>query len=114
MDWTIANVAIQAVAGLVGAHAAAAAAHEHSFGFLGHSLVGLLAGLLSGYFLQTMAITVVTGSGSLNTVSNAEAFVMQIGAIAMFAVGFARCHGTSGRATRSGAATIHSLQIPAS
>lgn len=93
MDWTT-NLIAQIVAGFAGAHLAATALHEHRFGWVGHSLVGLIAGALSGCFLQTMAITVVTGSGSLNEPRVAEVAVIEaltggvVGAIAMAAVGF--------------------------
>jgi hypothetical protein len=93
MAWTSANLIIQIVAGLVGANVAAAAAHEHRFGFWGHSLVGLIAGALSGLFLQTYCVTVVTGSGSVNVPTNAEIFAIEsltgavMGAIAMLAAG---------------------------
>jgi hypothetical protein len=94
MAWTFANLIIQIVAGLIGAHIAAAAAHDHRFGFWGHSLVGLVGGGLSGLFLQTYAVTVVTGSGSLNVPTNAEVLTIELltgavaGGIAMLAVGF--------------------------
>jgi hypothetical protein len=93
MTWTLANLVTQIVAGLIGAHIAAAAAHEHRFGFWGHSLVGLAGGGLSGLVLQTYAVTVVTGSGSLNAPTNAEIFTIEsltgavTGGIAMLAVG---------------------------
>jgi|HubBroStandDraft_6_1064221.scaffolds.fasta_scaffold1295180_2 hypothetical protein len=94
MGWTLANLIIQILAGLLGANLAAAAAHEQRFGLLGHGLVGLLAGALSGAFLQTYAATVVTGSGSFNEPTHAEIFAIQlltgavVGGIAMLAVGF--------------------------
>jgi hypothetical protein len=94
MPWTLTNLVIQIVAGLVGAHLAAAVAHEHRFGFWGHSLVGLISGGLSGLFLQTYAVAVVTGSGSLNVPRSSEVFAIEsltgavVGGIAMFAVGF--------------------------
>jgi len=47
------NVFIQIVAGILGGHAAAAAANEHSFGVFGHTIVGAGGGCLSGLFLQT-------------------------------------------------------------
>jgi hypothetical protein len=93
MEWTTTNLVLQTVAGLAGAHFAATALHDHRFGFLGHSLVGLIAGALSGYFLQVQALTVVTGSGSLNEPRIVEVFVIEgltgavVGAIAMAAVG---------------------------
>lgn len=93
MAWTLANLVIQIVAGLIGAHIAAAAAHEHRFGLWGHSLVGLAGGGLSGLLLQTYAVTVVTGSGSVNVPTNAEVFTIQLltgavaGGIAMLAFG---------------------------
>lgn len=95
MEWTLTNLIIQTVAGFLGAHAAAAVGHEHRFGFVGHSLVGLVGGALSGYFLQLMEMTVVTGSGSLNVPNSVDTYIIQalsgavIGAIGMFAVGFA-------------------------
>jgi hypothetical protein len=61
---------------------------------LGHSLVRLLAGALSGYFIQLLVLTVVTGSGSLNEPRNLDIFVIEgltgmvVGGIAMAAVGF--------------------------
>jgi hypothetical protein len=62
MEWTFANVIIQTVAGLIGANIAAAAAHEHRFGFWRHSLVGLASGALGGLFLQKYASTMVTAA----------------------------------------------------
>ncbi len=94
MAWTSTNLIIQIVAGLLGANIAAAAAHEHRFGFWGHSLVGLIAGALSGLFLQTYCITVVTGSGSVNVPTSSEIFAIEfltgavVGGIAMLATGF--------------------------
>jgi len=94
MEWTFANVIIQTVAGLIGANIAAAAAHEHRFGFWRHSLVGLASGALGGLFLQKYASTMVTASGSLNEPGAAQIFAAEaltgaaIGAIAMLAVGF--------------------------
>lgn len=58
------------------------------------SLVGLIAGALSGSFLQTIALTTVTASGSLTEPTTAEAAVIElllgatVGAIAMAVVGF--------------------------
>jgi uncharacterized membrane protein YeaQ/YmgE (transglycosylase-associated protein family) len=52
MTWTLWGLAVQTVAGFFGAHAAASATHEHRFGFIGHSLTGLVGGALSGAFLQ--------------------------------------------------------------
>jgi uncharacterized membrane protein YeaQ/YmgE (transglycosylase-associated protein family) len=66
MIWTTSNLIIQIVTGILGAHFAATLAKEHSFGFFGHTLSGLIAGAFSGYFLQSLAATVVTANGSLN------------------------------------------------
>lgn len=99
-EWTIANLAIQSVAGVLGAHAAASAAHEHRFGFVGHSLVGLVAGAVSGYFLQEIVNTTVFGSGETMPASAVEAAIIQalagavIGAIATLAIGFMRSETT--------------------
>ena len=93
MDWTT-NLIVQIVAGFTGAHFAATALHKHRFGWVGHSIVGLIAGALSGYFLQTVVLTVVTGSGSMNEPRVVEAAVIEaltgavVGGIAMVAFGF--------------------------
>jgi uncharacterized membrane protein YeaQ/YmgE (transglycosylase-associated protein family) len=52
------------IAGIFGGHAAATAAHEHGFGAFGHTLVGAVGGGLSGYFLQTLATTMVTAGAT--------------------------------------------------
>ena len=77
MIWTSTNLLIQIITGVLGAHFVASAAHEHSFGFIGHTIAGLIAGALSGYFLQRLAVTVVTANGSLNEISAADNVVMQ-------------------------------------
>lgn len=93
MDWTT-NLIVQIVAGLAGAHVAATALHEHRFGWVGHSLVGLIAGALSGYFLQAIALTVVNGAGGINEPTVVEAAIIETltgaaaGGIAMVIVGF--------------------------
>jgi uncharacterized membrane protein YeaQ/YmgE (transglycosylase-associated protein family) len=52
MTWTLTNLVIEIIAGIVGGHAIAAVAKEHSFGALGHTITGALGGAFSGYFLQ--------------------------------------------------------------
>jgi hypothetical protein len=103
MAWTLWGLAVQTVAGFFGAHAAASAAHEHRFGFIGHSVTGLIGGALSGAFLQEAAVTIVTGSGSENPSTVVEIAVIQVltgavaGAIVTLAIGFliaARSGGT--------------------
>jgi uncharacterized membrane protein YeaQ/YmgE (transglycosylase-associated protein family) len=66
MTWTLTNFLIEMIAGIVGGHAIAAIAKEHSFGALGHSITGALGGAFSGYFLQTLAATVVDSTGEIN------------------------------------------------
>lgn len=94
MEWTFANLIIQALSGLIGSNIAAAAAHEHRFGFWAHSLVGIVTGALAGIFLQKYASTVVTANGSLNDPTGLQIIAAQvltgavIGAIAMMATGF--------------------------
>ena len=61
MTWTVTNLLIEIVAGLVGAHIAALAANDYGFGKLRQSGVGAIGGGFSGYFFQTsIAITVNT------------------------------------------------------
>ena len=82
------------IAGFCGAHAAASAAREHHFGFIGHCIAGLVGGALSGTFLQEIAIAIVTGSGSQNPSTAAEIVMTHLltgavaGGILIFAVGF--------------------------
>jgi len=95
-EWTIMNLVIQAITGILGAHAAATVAHEHRFGFVGHSLVGLIAGALSGFFLQKIVMTTVTATGDAMPMTALDAGVYQafagaaVGALAMMIVGFIR------------------------
>jgi hypothetical protein len=95
-EWTITNLLIQAITGVLGAHAAATVVDEHRFGFVGHSLVGLIAGALSGYFLQKTVMTTVTAAGDAMPMTALEAGVYQafagavVGALAMMVVGFVR------------------------
>lgn len=77
MVWTTTNLVIQMIAGILGGHFAASAAKEHNFGFFGHTLAGAIGGAISGYFLQTLAATVVTANGSLNDITAADDVVMQ-------------------------------------
>ena len=96
MIWTSTNLVIQIVTGILGAHFAATAAKEYSFGFVGHTLVGAVGGALSGYFLQRLAVTVtvVTADGSLNELTAADNAVLQglagiaAGGCLMLVVGF--------------------------
>jgi uncharacterized membrane protein YeaQ/YmgE (transglycosylase-associated protein family) len=96
MAWAASNVVIQTVAGILGAHGAAVAAHEHRFGFLGHTVAGAVGGALSGYFLQTLAITMVTAGGSINEPTAVENAVLQsltglvVGACCMMSVALVR------------------------
>jgi hypothetical protein len=98
VEWSWTYVLVQLAAGLVGAHAAAVAAHEHSFGALGHSIVGMIGGGLSGCFLQRLAATVVSASGALNEPRFVEQVIVQglagaaAGGIAMFLVAILK-HG---------------------
>ena len=94
MTWSISNLVVQLIGGIVGAHVAATLAKEHNFGVVGHSLVGAIAGALSGHFLQITVGTVVDGGGTIGEATPVEQAILQaiagvaIGAIAMLVVGF--------------------------
>jgi hypothetical protein len=96
MTWTVTNFVIQIIAGIVGGHLAAVLAHEHSFGALGHSIAGAIAGGLSGYFLQVAAGTVVNATGAVNEPTLVEQAIVQgltgvvAGAILTLVVGFVK------------------------
>jgi len=95
MTWTITNLVIQIVAGIIGGHGAALASKEHSFGVLGHTIAGAVGGAVSGYFLQTIVGTVVTATGDVQQDADlVTQWVLQglaglaAGAIVTLAVGF--------------------------
>jgi hypothetical protein len=94
--WTLWGFVVQIVAGFFGAYAAAGVSHEHRFGFIGHSLAGIVGGALSGAFLQSAATLILNGGGAENSSSAAEIAVIHVltggvaGAIAMFAVAIVR------------------------
>jgi hypothetical protein len=93
--WTLTNLVVQIVAGILGGHAAATAAKDHSFGVLGHTLAGAVGGGLSGLLLQTLPDMVVSdASGTVNGPTAVDHYVLQgltgavAGAILMVVVGF--------------------------
>lgn len=96
LEWTIGNLVIETIGGILGAHAAALVVHEHRFGFMGHSLVGLIAGALSGFFFQRLVMTTVTGTGDAMPLTPLEVGIYQAvaglvaGGLAMLVVGFLR------------------------
>lgn len=98
MGWSATYLLIQVIAGILGGYAAASAAHEHSFGALGHAIAGAAGGALSGYFLQTYAGTIVNATGAANDVEPVTQWILQsltglaAGAILTLAVGFVK-HG---------------------
>jgi uncharacterized membrane protein YeaQ/YmgE (transglycosylase-associated protein family) len=77
VPWTLTNLAIQTVTGILGGNAAAAASKEHSFGALGHTIAGAAGGALSGTFFQTFIGTVVTASGSVTEPTAVEQALIQ-------------------------------------
>jgi uncharacterized membrane protein YeaQ/YmgE (transglycosylase-associated protein family) len=99
MTWTLTNLVIEIIAGIVGAHAISAAAKEHSFGVIGHAIAGAVGGAFSGYFLQKLAATVVDSTGEVR--QDADAVTLWLlqgltglaaGAMLTSVVGFAK-HG---------------------
>jgi hypothetical protein len=93
MTWTVANLVIQIITGILGGHAAAAAAHEHGFGVIGHTAVGAAGGALSGLFLQTLVATMQTAQGGTSVPNAVELAFGQglaggaAGAMAMLIIG---------------------------
>jgi hypothetical protein len=96
VTWTATNLVIEIIAGAIGG-CAVAVAREYNFGVLGHAITGTLGGVLSGYFLQTLAAVVVDSTGEVYAGSDqvTEWFVQAIaglvaGVILTMAVGFAK------------------------
>ena len=93
MTWIITNLVIQIAFGILGGHVVAAITKDHNFGAIGHTIAGAIGGCLSGYFFQTLAATMVNGSGGLQTSSPAEQAIIQgltgavAGAIAVLIIG---------------------------
>lgn len=79
MDWSITNLIIEIIAGIVGAHAAGAAAKEYSLGAIGNTLLGAIAGALSGTFFQVQIGTLVNETGEIQPPPNqATEWVLQV------------------------------------
>lgn len=77
MTWTFTNLAIQIVAGMIGGNLIPALGKEHSFGVVGHTVVGAVAGALSGYFLQLAVGTVVMANGAISDSDPVDQAVLQ-------------------------------------
>jgi hypothetical protein len=97
MSWTLTNLLIELIAGIVGGHMIAAVAKEHSFWALGHTIAGALGGGLSGFFLQTLAGMVVDSAGNAYQATDhvTEWFIQAVtgliaGAMVTMAIGFAK------------------------
>jgi len=76
--WTLTNLLVQIIAGILGGHAAATAAKDHGFGVIGHTLAGAVGGGLSGLFLQTLPDIVVSDpSGTVNAPTAVDHYVLQ-------------------------------------
>ena len=97
MTWTVTNLVIQIIAGIVGAHAISAVAKEHSFGVIGHTIAGAAGGAFSGCFLQKLAALVVNASGEVQQDADPvtqwllQGFTgLAAGAILTMAVGFTK------------------------
>jgi len=74
---TLLHLVIQSIAGVFGAHLAAIVAHEYRFGFIGHTIVGLIAGFLGGFFLQRIVMTTVDSTGDAMPMTALEAGIYQ-------------------------------------
>jgi uncharacterized membrane protein YeaQ/YmgE (transglycosylase-associated protein family) len=97
MTWTSTNLVIEIIAGAIGGCAITTVAKEYNFGILGHVVTGALGGALSGYFLQSIAATVVDSTGNVQEASDQlmHWFVQAIaglvaGTILTMAVGIAK------------------------
>jgi len=66
MDLNLTFLGVQILAGIFGGWGAATAMHEHSLGVFSHALLGAGGGLLSGFFAQSLVLTVITAEGSVN------------------------------------------------
>jgi hypothetical protein len=97
MTWTPTNFVIELIAGVLGGYMIAAIAKEYNFGALGNGLTGAFGGSFSGYFLQSLAASVVDSTGDIHEPSDqvTQWFVQAIaglvaGAILTMGVGFVR------------------------
>jgi hypothetical protein len=63
VTWTMTNLVIEIIAGIVGAHIVALGARVSNFGALGRSVVGAIGGYVGGYLLD--AAMVLNGSNAL-------------------------------------------------
>lgn len=77
MSWSITNLLLQVIAAILGGNGAAVIAKEHAFGALGHTITGAIGGAASGYFLQTVVATMVTGSGDIQDIDAPTQWILQ-------------------------------------
>ena len=94
MTWTVTNLLVEIIAGIVAGYFAGLVHSDYSLGSVGNCVVGAIGGGLSGYFLQTMIATTVTANGSLSDPTLPEQIAVNTlggavaGAISVLAVGF--------------------------
>jgi uncharacterized membrane protein YeaQ/YmgE (transglycosylase-associated protein family) len=113
MTWTVTNLVIQIIGGILGAHMSARATSEYSFGALAHTIAGAIGGALSGYFLQT---AVVNTNGVLSEPRPFEQVLIHgltgaaAGGILAMIMGFLK-HGLDAhRASRSDAGNLPTVK----
>lgn len=99
MAWSTTYLFIQIFAGVLGGVAVACVGATKDFrlgGLFTHSIVGAIGGGLSGYFLQTLAATMVNANGDANEPSFVNQLVIQsvagavAGGVAVLVVGFVK------------------------
>jgi hypothetical protein len=88
MIWTVTEL-IEIVTGITGAHIAAVAARDYSFGRIGHSVAGAAAGGLSGCVLQ-MFTGFFSESRPFEQMAGHILAGATAGGILMLAIGFAK------------------------
>ena len=117
MRWTVTDLVIQIIGGIVGGHMAARATRDHGFGAPIHTIVGAIGGSLSGYFLQT---TVINTNGVFSEPRQFERALLHgltgavAGGILMMIVGFIKHSLDAHRGLRSDAANLPTLAQTAS
>lgn len=102
MDWTVSNLAIQIFAGVLGANALAVVIRNVGFRLLAQSLIGGIGGTFGGLFLQNLALTMVTATGSQNVNRYGDIVMLNVlsglgsGAALLLGLAIAREHFRSG------------------
>lgn len=78
MTWTFANLVVQVVAGMLAGYITAVMMHQRAPTAYSHAVAGATGGFISGYFLQSIAATMMSASSKLEEPAPLESLLIQV------------------------------------